>query len=204
MNNLKKLTDSAILELCISGDSQAFQELVWRYFFKAKRLANTYRDSLEETGITLEDIQTVAFEALLIAYDKITTTDGASFYNFWKHIATTQIIKYIENNSLTRKAMMFKGVYSLDQYVRKDSVVKYEEVLGEEDVYIANLPDKLDQVELMVKFVASLSKSEKEVYDLLIQGLTREEMSETLKIPMKTVYACVRRIRKKYRQIVGK
>jgi len=194
------LTDSAILELSISGDSEAFQELVRRYFFKAKKLARTFELSLKDTGISLEDIQTVAFEALLTAYDKFGGANGASFYNFWKNIAIKQISSYMESNSYSYKAMMFRGKYSFDQHV-PSTTVKYEEVLGENDVYLSTMPERIDQMEIMVKFLESLTPMEKEIYDLLVKGYSREEMAKTLNIPIKTVYSRIKRIKQKYRKL---
>jgi FixJ family two-component response regulator len=96
---------------------------------------------------------------------------------------------------------MLKDCYSFDNKVSSDLTLadvvgdnkKNPEVIHENDESLKELKRKIDEV---------LSSYEKQVFELLVNDFTNEDIAKILKVDIKRIYNTTARIRSKIKDII--
>lgn len=174
-------TDQAVIQRVRSGDPEAFSVLVDRYQDRIYSVVNNY-------VYNSEDAIDIAQDTFIKAYQKLATFDSASaFYTWLYRIAINTSIDFLRK----RKT---KSADSLDDDRYRESGFEPVSVDSSADPEISAM--RSEQAEMMRKAVAGLSPKLRAVAVLHdVQGLSQEEVSQVLGIPVGTVKSRVSRAR---------
>ncbi len=169
---MKLLTDEQLVQLYKSGSQDAFTELYNRY----KSVVKFHCRKFFWIGSEIEDITQEGMKGLFNAVQ--TYKEGvASFKTYASLCIKTSILtaikKYNEN-----KTAKFNGNISIESIEGFSHLVTTPEEL---------VLDKESDNEILLKIYKDLSKREKEVLKLYLEGLNYVEIAENLNLDVKAV-----------------
>ena len=179
-----KINDITLVKLAKKNDQQAHDELYNRYkkYFDILTANNFTRT--KGSGVTYEDVYSVAVGTLQIAISKFDTSKGTSFLQYWKTIANHEINELFKNESYQGRAKTFDGI-SLDDY-SQNGYYKNEEIYGCNDSSTAL---DLEDVRILIeKEEIELTPREKQILIMTMDGLDLEEISSKLALKYVTAY----------------
>ena len=184
-------TDQDLLTLARQGNEFAEDELAKRYSKTVRICARPYFLA----GGDSEDLIQEGMLGLLSAIRKYDSSIGASFKTFAEQCIHNRIVSAIESASRQKHIPLNEGL-SLEDFeiLSKDEALfsrhTEDEVLGKED-----LSERLNNGKKL------LSKFEKQVLVMYLDGLSYKEIAEQVHKAEKSVDNAVQRIRKKFAQI---
>ena len=160
-----------------------------------KYLKTAYALSVDTKEMKQEAL--VGFSDALVNYNQ---DKAASLATFISLCVERRIINYVKKAD-TKKYRMLSDAYSIDapmgenstlqEYIGDDSLDPGKTLEMEEN--ILNLKKKIDE---------TFSPREKEVYELLVNGFSYDDICTILKINQKQVYNTVARLREKIKSII--
>ena len=193
--NYNALTDEELVELSSGGDKNATEYLLSRYKNAVRAKARMYFLA----GADRDDIVQEGMIGLFKAIRDFDITKQASFKSFAELCVRRQIItaiktatrkKHLPLNSyisLSKPAFLEEGEGSF-----LDFLSELEEA-GPEDLFIS----KENAKDMGIKIKESLSKLEKEVLDMYIEGMSYQEIAKVMQRPAKSIDNALQRIKKK-------
>ena len=127
--SLKDISDEECVLLAQTGNYDTLNHLCIRYQKYSYGLAVGFFNSNRQSGVTVEDLCSVAQETILVAVKNFSNSIQV-FYPYWRTIATNAMIKYNQQNSYFHHAKTFNGI-SLDQ--QNEEYFSNDQIIGEND-----------------------------------------------------------------------
>lgn len=195
MIDYTNLCDSALLELCVSGDRQAEEQLAVRYLWLVRKCARP----LFLAGGDSEDLIQEGMFGLLSGIRQYNSDNGASFKTFAEHCIRMRLLSAVKSASRLKHFPLNDGL-SLEQLSEEtqQSAMLLPQMFrrSPEDLVLA----RESKEELYLAFSQCLSKMEKQVLDLYLEGLSYDDIAHKLGRTPKSVDNAVQRIRRKLAQ----
>ena len=185
-------SDNRLLNLVLNGDREAEEVLVERYM----RLVRTCARPLFLAGGDNGDLVQEGMLGLLSAIRQFDPSDGTSFRTFAEHCIRMRLYSAIKSASRLKHLPLNQGV-SLEQ-LSEDSPMQLSAIpdvlrCDPEEMVLARERTE----ELYSELAQCLSKLEKQVLDLYLDGLSYREIASLLGKEEKAIDNAVQRIRRK-------
>ena len=185
-------SDAELQAAASSGDRVAEEALVERYM----RLVRSCARPLFLAGGDSEDLIQEGMFGILSAIRQFDPKGGASFRTFAEHCVRMRLLSAVKSASRLKHLPLNDGL-SLEQ-LSEDSdahISAMSEILRQnpEDLILARERTE----ELYAELSKCLSKLEKQVLDLYLDGLSYREIAQYLKRDEKAIDNAVQRIRRK-------
>ena len=185
-------SDKQLLNLVLNGDREAEEVLVERYM----RLVRTCARPLFLAGGDNGDLVQEGMLGLLSAIRQFDPNDGTSFRTFAEHCVRMRLYSAIKSASRLKHLPLNNGV-SLEQ-LSEDSPMQLSAIpdvlrCDPEEMVLARERTE----ELYSELAQCLSKLEKQVLVLYLDGLSYREIASSLRKEEKSIDNAVQRIRRK-------
>lgn len=189
-------TDVELIQLARQGNATAEEELAARYGKLVRICARPYF----LVGGDSEDLIQEGMLGLLSAIRRYEPTGGTSFKTYAEQCIRNRLISAVESASRFKHAPLNNGV-------------SFEDVMGNvcsgQDSYDDTFSRQTEESvlarewekELFTEQSKLLSKLEREVLGMYLDGMSYKEIADQLNKPVKSVDNAVQRIRKKIAQI---
>ncbi|MGI6181188.1 MAG: sigma-70 family RNA polymerase sigma factor [Agathobaculum sp.] len=185
-------SDEQLCLLAQLGDGDAAEVLVKRYARLVKTCARPYF----LLGADTEDLLQEGMLGLMKAVREFDQTRGAPFQAFARLCVTRRIYSAVRAAASSRHAPLNQSL-SIDRPLFEDLAESRTRVTAPmsdpETLVIGNE----EREELIKQLYALLSEFEAKVLSLFLDGVSYEEMSETLHKPIKSVDNAIQRIKRK-------
>ena len=196
MDTLKRLKDEELIRLFRNGDSNAEEALIVRYSSYVRSFARPYF----LVGGDSEDLIQEGMIGVVKAISEFDEEHHTSFRTFAALCIRNRIYSAIRHAMREKRSPLnnYISVSSAD-----DSEINLENVRAFSDVS----SDPVEKIiveesyrELLRDVSKLLSKLESRIFDLYLEGLSYNEISERVSKPQKSVDNAVQRIRRKFSQ----
>lgn len=201
LQEFELLQDEELIELIQNNDDLALEYLMIKY----KKLVEKKAKSYFIIGAGREDIIQEGMIGLFKAIRDYNPNKEASFFSFADLCITRQMITAVKA-ATRQKHMPLNSYVSLNKTASQEDEEKpafietyvTDRVLNPEELFIGQENLHIIEHEL----VENLSKLEKEVLQLYIDGITYTEVAELLDRPIKSIDNALQRIKKKVEKIL--
>lgn len=193
--------DNELVNFVCENSEEARDMLFEKYEYIVDIIYNKYRKSAYALSVDMKELRQEALLGFSDALVKYNQDKDANLSTFITLCVERKVRNYIRKAD-TQKNRILKGTYSLDQPITgADSTLqefigdtsKDPQVTLETEENLKNLKEKIDII---------LSPLEKEVYKLLVNDFSYDDIASILKINQKQVYNTVSRIRDKIKDIL--
>lgn len=193
--------DNELVNFVCENSEEARDMLFEKYEYIVDIIYNKYRKSAYALSVDMKELRQEALLGFSDALVKFNQDKDANLSTFITLCVERKVRNYIRKAD-TQKNRIIKETYSLDQPVTgADSTLqefigdnsKDPQVTLETEENLEALKQKIDTV---------LSPLEKEVYKLLVNDFSYDDIASILKINQKQVYNTVGRIRDKIKDII--
>ncbi|MCM1159090.1 MAG: RNA polymerase sporulation sigma factor SigH [Bacteroidales bacterium] len=195
--NYEKYTDEELVALTNQGDHEATEYLLKKYSPLVKKSIRT----LYLIGADTEDLSQEGMIGLFKAIQHYETENSATFYTFAKLCIDRQIYSAI-------KASNRKKHSPLNTYISFYSRINEDEVELIDNLEAGNdsnpehiILDRENTSHIEKLLEEHLSKMEKEILPLYLDGLSYADIALSLNKPVKSVDNAVQRIREKVKRL---
>lgn len=201
------LSDEELIDIINDADNQKSTDALEYLMNRYKLLVEKKSKSYFLMGAGKDDIVQEGMIGLFKAIRDYKKDKEASFYSFADLCITRQIITAVKS-ATRQKHMPLNSYVSLNKpnYNNDDEKpnlidsVSNKRVMNPEDLFIGRENLRIIELELEEK----LSKLEKEVLQLYIDGTSYTEVADILQRPVKSIDNALQRIKKKVEKIVTK
>ena len=193
--------DNQVLELIHDNNEEAKEYLYEKYKYIVDIIVNKYKSSAYYLSM---DMNELTQEALLCFSDALVSYDPekeASLPTFISLCVERKIHNYIRKEE-TIKAKMLREAYSLDYTYDEDGSTLKEVIPDNGNTPEEDIESKETVEHLKEKINDVLSDNEREVYKLLINEFSYNDIASILDMTPKQVYNYVNRIRSKIKDIL--
>lgn len=200
-NNMHEYPDNELINLVSENNEEARDLLYDKYKYIVDIIYNKYRKSAYALSVDLKELRQealVGFSDALVCYNQEKDASLSTFIT----LCVERKVRNFVRDADTQKNKFLKEAYSLDQPITAgDSTLqefigdtsKDPQVTLEMEENLRDLKKKIDEL---------LSPLEKEVYQLLVNEFSYDDIASILNINQKQVYNCVSRIREKIKDII--
>lgn len=200
-NDLRTYSDEQLVEMVRDGHDNALDFLLNKY----KALVEKKSKSYFLIGAGRDDIIQEGMIGLFKAVRDYRDDKMASFYSFADLCVTRQMITAVKA-STRQKHMPLNSYISLNKPVFEEDNDKTafldrmpsSKIINPEDLFIGQESAGIIELELSKR----LSKLEKQVLQLYVDGITYVEIADILNRSIKSIDNALQRIKKKVEQIV--
>lgn len=191
--SLKDINDEECVLLAQTGNYDTLNQLCVRYQRYSYGLAIEFFNANRHSGITVEELCSVAQETILIAVKNFSNSIQV-FYPYWRTIATNAMIKYNQQNSYFHHAKTFNGI-SLDQ--QNEDNFSNDQIIGETDVKIEKGIVEDTFLNIINDPRNGFSENEKIVMKLTIEGYEPTEIMKMFKWSKSQIYYALKNAKEK-------
>ena len=192
--------DNELLYLVSENNEDASNLLFEKYKYIVDITVNKYVRSAYALNVDKDELYQEAMVGYADAIRSFNDQKDSQLRTFISLCVERRLQNFIRNNN-TNKVKMLKDAYSFDTILMDDitlaDIVGNEkdnpERIKEEDEALNKLREKIDEV---------LSPSEKQVFELLINDFSNDDIAAILGINVKKVYNTTSRIRMKIKDIL--
>ena len=196
----KKLADNELLYLIQEKNEEAGDLLFERYKHIIDISVNKYLRSAYALNVDIEELKQEAMLGYVDAIHSYNDNMNMKLSSFISLCVERRLQNIIRKNN-TGKIKMLKEAYSLDNEIGEDLTLadvvgdnrNNPEVIKEEKESVKKLREKID---------STLSNSEKEVLELMLNDYSSEEIASILGVDIKRVYNATARIRMKLKELI--
>ena len=186
------------LTYLLKDNNEIAQDILYeKYKFIIDSILNKYRRVFLAYNIDLDDVRqeaNLAFSNAINTYDENKEASLNTFITLCVERKVRTIIKSYE----TVKSKVRSETISLNN----NDELNLENLIGDETYEPSKTIENIDMLKYINKEVKNLlSKSELEVYNLLIQGLNYQEIANNLNKKPKQIDNTIQRIRKKIQNL---
>lgn len=198
---MNEYPDNELINMVCENSEEASDLLYEKYNYIVDIIYNKYKKSAYFLSVDLTELRQeamVGFSDALVNYNQ---DKDASLSTFISLCVERRVRNYVRKAD-TIKNRMLKEAYSLDSSFVSDST-PLKEFIGDtsSDPQIT-VEDKENVIVLKEKIDELLSPSEKEVYELLINDFSYDDIASILNKTPKQVYNTVGRLRAKIKDIL--
>lgn len=197
-----KYPDNELVNLVCENNESARDMLYEKYSYIVDIIVNKYKRSRYYLSVDLVELRQEAllgFSDALVSYDQDKDANLATFISI---VVERRVQNYIRKAD-TYKNKILESAYSLDAPISKDDDTSLVEFIGDDSDDPQKRLEELENIRNLKKKIDELlSPNEKQVYDLLINDFSYEDIARILNINIKAVYNTANRLRVKIRGIL--
>lgn len=199
---MNEYPDSELVNLVCEKSEEASDVLYEKYKYIVDIVFNKYKKSAYYLNIDLKELKQealVGFSDALVSYNQDKGVNLATFIS----LCVERKVRNFVRKSETDKSRITNSSYSLDALYGEEDYVPQKEKLGttlndpqvtiEANENIENLTKAIDEL---------LSATEKEVYELIINDFSYDDIATILNKDVKSIYNTAARLRAKIKSIL--
>lgn len=199
---MNEYPDSELVNLVCEKSEEASDVLYEKYKYIVDIVYNKYKKSAYYLNIDLKELKQealVGFSDALVSYNQDKGVNLATFIS----LCVERKVRNFVRKSETDKSRITNSAYSLDALYGEEDYVPQKEKLGttlndpqvtiEANENIENLTKAIDEL---------LSATEKEVYELIINDFSYDDIATILNKDLKSIYNTAARLRAKIKSIL--
>ena len=200
VSKTKKLPDSELLYLASENNEDATNILYDKYKYIVDITVNKYIRSAYALNLDFDELYQEAMVGYSNAIRLYNEKKDNQLRTFISVCVERRLQNYIRDNS-TNKVKKLKDAYSFDKEIGEDLVLadivgdnkRNPEYINEQAESMKELRNRIDEL---------LSPFEHQVFDLLINDFTNEDIAKILKTTPKKIYNTSHRIRLKIKDLI--
>lgn len=183
--------DYELILLAQEGDESTINYIYQKYkpiIIKKSKIAI---QKIAYQGIEIDDIMQEAYIGLQEAIESFKENDETTFYTFANLCIDRKIANFIKKNSTGKGKILNEAIQistNIEEIVKDNNSIHLENNITEKDV--------------IKKISKKLTTFENEVFELKMKEYSIKEISEKLKVDIKSVYNAINRIKVKIQKIV--
>ncbi len=198
----KDYNDSELVSYIAEANEEAMEILYQKYRPLIIGLANKMYKGSENQGIEVNDLIQEGMLGLNQAIKHYSNDKEASFYTFAKTCVERRMLSLLISSKRLKNRILNESI-SLD-IESEGKKINLEELIGsQKDNPYYSLEAKETEMELLCEINQKLTKLEKAVFDLKINGFDYQEISTILKKEPKAIDNALQRIKSKIKKIRG-
>ncbi len=191
--------DNELVNMVCEDSEDARDILYKKYVGIVDYLVYKYRNIAKAIGIDSQELRQeamVGFSHAIVSYNQNKETSLSTFIS----LCVERRIRNIVRNFDSQKTKLFKDTYSLDEPLTNDENT-LTDFLGDSKTDPQVLMENEEERKRLINQAHDvLSPSEKDVFDLLINGFTYRDIESILQIDTKQLYNFISRIRSKLKK----
>ena len=197
---MKEFQDNELINLVSEKNEDASNLLYEKYNYIVDIIVNKYKKGAYYFSIDLNELRQeamVGFSDALVSFDQ---DSNASLKTFITLCVERRVRNYIRNSD-TLKDKMLREAYSLDTPISDEGTTLVEAIPSKTSSPEDKMVEEESIKELRNKVDSSLSSIEKDVFELMVNDFTEDNIAEILNMSKKQVYNTVARIRMKLKDV---
>lgn len=193
--------DNELVNLVCENSEEARDMLYEKYSYIVDIVCNKYKKSAYYLSADMQELRQEALLGFSDALVSFNQDESASLHTFITLCVERRVRNYVRKND-THKMKILREVYSLEYQYDEDSAPLMDTIGDDSQNPLHTLEEKETIKELKEKIDHLLSPSEKEVYELIINEFSYEDIASILNKTPKQVYNTAQRIRVKIKEIL--
>lgn len=197
----KEINDNELIYMCCENNEEAENIIIDKY---KNCINNCIKNLMKEyyiVGMETSDLYQEGLIGLMHAIKTFNEEKDVTFYTYANTCIKTSMISAMRS-TFRKKNRILNTSYSLDKIMDEDTNHSFYDVFKDNTNEPTGLLIKKEENKELLDMVKSkLSKKELEVFNYKLDGLTNEEIAESLKSTKKCVENTVFRINKKYKEL---
>lgn len=193
--------DNELVNLVCENSEEARDMLYEKYSYIVDIVCNKYKKSAYYLSADMQELRQEALLGFSDALVSFNQDENASLHTFITLCVERRVRNYVRKND-THKMKILREVYSLEYQYDEDSAPLMDTIGDDSQNPLHTLEEKETIKELKEKIDHLLSPSEKEVYELIINEFSYEDIASILNKTPKQVYNTAQRIRVKIKEIL--
>lgn len=194
--------DNELIEMVSDNSEEARDYLYNKYSYIVDIIINKYRNSANYLNVDMNDLRQEAllgFSDALVNYNQDKDTSLSTFISLCVERRVGNYIRKYNTNKMKQE----ENALSLDMNVGKDEDLPIQDVIGlpNSDPEI-KMVDKEETERLNKEIKEALSPSEYEIYELLINDFSYEDIAKITNKQVKQIYNMIYRIRSKVKDLL--
>lgn len=194
----KDYNDYELVEFVCENNESAYKILIDKYKPLVFKIAQQFYDKEKVKNIELTDLMQEGFLAINQAIYTFSESKDVLFYTYVSRCITRKILSTI-NSEKSRKNKLLNEALSIEQLTNGSGDFCFIQSLNLNPEKIMEDTENYDILKKRLKKVLTLE--EQQLINLKIQGFTYKEISDKLKVELKTVYYLFQRIRFKIKKM---
>lgn len=195
-----ELSDNELMMLVQDNIEEARDEAYNRFSYIVDIIINKYKRGAYYFNVDMEELRQEALLGFADGLASFNQNKNTSVRTFITLCVERRITNYLRKYDTDKMRQVVKS-YSLDLELGEDATLK--DVIGdnrENPSITVESKENIDQLKRRIN--EKLNKPEKEVYNLLINDYSYEDMATILNMDIKKVYNYVSKIRSKIKEIL--
>ena len=193
--------DEELVNLVCENSEEARDMLYEKYSYIIDIICNKYKQSAYYLSADLQELRQEAMLGFSDALVSFNEDENASLHTFITLCVERRVRNYVRKND-TYKMKILRDVYSLDFQFDDDSSPLLNTIADKSQDPLNKLEEKETIRELKEKAEQLLSPTEKELYELLVNGFTYDDIAKILNKNPKQIYNTAQRIRVKLKELI--
>ena len=193
--------DEELVNLVCENSEEARDMLYEKYSYIIDIICNKYKQSAYYLSADLQELRQEAMLGFSDALVSFNQDENASLHTFITLFVERRVRNYVRKND-TYKMKILRDVYSLDFQFDDDSSPLLNTIADKSQDPLNKLEEKETIRELKEKAEQLLSPTEKELYELLVNGFTYDDIAKILNKNPKQIYNTAQRIRVKLKELI--
>ncbi len=183
----------------VSDNSDEARDILYdKYNYIVEIIINKYKKSAHSLSIDMQELRQEALLGFSDALYSFSQSKEASLPTFISLCVERRVENYIRKYS-TKKMKIMKEIISLDEPIGED--LSLIDSIGDFESPERIVIDEEEGRELLEKIKQALSPQEMEVYKLLLNNFSYDDICSILNISTKNMYDYVYHIRKKLKDL---
>ena len=190
--------DNELIDNMNDNSEEARDVLYEKYKYIVDVIINKYKKMAYYLNIDMQELRQEALLGFSDALYSFNYDKNANLPTFISLCVDRRVDNYVKKHN-TVKMRMLKEMISLDDMIGDD--ISLMDVIGDDTTPEDLIEDKEESKTLMNDIKNALSDSELEIYKLLVNNFSYDDIGEILNMSTKQIYDSVYRIRKKLKDL---
>ena len=190
--------DNELIDNMNDNSEEARDVLYEKYKYIVDVIINKYKKMAYYLNIDMQELRQEALLGFSDALYSFNYDKNANLPTFISLCVDRKVDNYVKKHN-TVKMRMLKEMISLDDMIADD--ISLMDVIGDDTTPEDLIEDKEESKALMNDIKKALSDSELEIYKLLVNNFSYDDIGEILNMSTKQIYDSVYRIRKKLKDL---
>ena len=190
--------DNQLIENINDNSEEARDILYDKYKYIVDLIINKYKKTAYYLNIDMQELKQEALLGFSDALYSYNYEKNANLPTFISICVDRRVDNYVKKHNTT-KMRMLKEMISLDEQIGDD--ISLIDVISDETTPEDLIEEKEESRILLNSIKKKLSDTELEIYKLVLNNFSYEDISEILNLSIKQIYDSVYRIRKKLKDL---
>lgn len=197
----KEINDNELIYMCCENNEEAENIIINKYKNCINQCIKSLMKEYYIVGMEASDLYQEGLIGLMHAIKTFNEEKDVTFYTYANTCIKTNMISAMRA-TFRKKNRILNTSYSLDKIMDDDTNHNFYDIFKDNTNEPTGLLIKEEENKELIDMVRSkLSKKELEVFNYKLEGLTNEEIADSLNTTKKFVENTVFRINKKYKEL---